>query len=104
MGAPGLGLQSRFWPGGTSLVCQCSRPHAFTAGGVGFIPSRTTKISHAAWPKNIKKRKKDFGRGHSHLMRRKWQPTPVFLPEESQGQRSLVGYSPWGHKESGTTE
>ena len=29
--------------------------------------------------------------------RRKWQPTPVFLPEESQGQRSLVGCSPWGH-------
>ena len=36
--------------------------------------------------------------------RRKWQPTPVFLPEESQGRRSLVGYSPWGHKESDTTE
>ena len=29
---------------------------------------------------------------------RKWQPTPVFLPGESQGQRSLVGYSPWGRK------
>ena len=29
-------------------------------------------------------------------------PTPVFLPGESQGQRSLVGYSPWGHKESDT--
>ena len=28
--------------------------------------------------------------------RRKWQPTPVFLPGESQGQRSLVGHSPWG--------
>ena len=28
--------------------------------------------------------------------RRKWQPTPVFLPGESPGQRSLVGYSPWG--------
>ena len=27
----------------------------------------------------------------------KWQPTPVFLPGESRGQRSLVGYSPWGH-------
>ena len=27
--------------------------------------------------------------------RREWQPTPVFLPEESHGQRSLVGYSPW---------
>ena len=30
-----------------------------------------------------------------------WQPTPVFLPGESHGQRSLVGYSPWGHTESG---
>ena len=35
--------------------------------------------------------------------RREWQPTPVFLPGESHGQRSLVGYSPWGHKESDTT-
>ena len=31
--------------------------------------------------------------------RRTWQPTPVFLPGESHGQRSLVGYSPWGHRE-----
>ena len=36
--------------------------------------------------------------------RRKWQPTPVFLPGKSHGQRSLAGYSPWGRKESGTTE
>ena len=36
--------------------------------------------------------------------RRAWQPTPVFLPGESHGQRSLVGYSPWGHKESNMTE
>ena len=36
--------------------------------------------------------------------RRKWQPTPVFLPWKSHGQRSLVGYSPWGHKELDTTE
>ena len=34
--------------------------------------------------------------------RRAWQPTTVFLPEESHGQRSLVGYGPYGHKESGT--
>ena len=34
------------------------------------------------------------------LWRRKWQPTPVFLPGESHGQRGLVGYSLWGHKES----
>ena len=31
--------------------------------------------------------------------RRKWQPTPVFLPRESHEQRSLTGYSPWGYKE-----
>ena len=36
--------------------------------------------------------------------RRKQQPTPVFLPGESHGQRSLVGYSPWGHKGSDTSE
>ena len=30
--------------------------------------------------------------------RRKWQPTIVFLPGKSHGQRSLAGYSPWGHK------
>ena len=33
--------------------------------------------------------------------RREWQPTPVFLPREPHGQRSLVGYSPWGHKRVG---
>ena len=32
-----------------------------------------------------------------------WQPTPVFLPGEPHGQRSLAGYSPWGHKESDTS-
>ena len=37
------------------------------------------------------------------LWRRKWQPTPVFLPGKSHGCRSLVGYSPWGHKGSDTT-
>ena len=36
--------------------------------------------------------------------RRKWQPTPVFLPGKFRGQRSLVGYSPWGRKESNMSE
>ena len=39
-----------------------------------------------------------------HLMRRKFQPTPVLLPGKSHGQRSVVGYSPWGRKESDTTK
>ena len=36
--------------------------------------------------------------------RRKWQAIPVFLPGEFHGQRSLAGYSPWGHKKSDTTK
>ena len=36
--------------------------------------------------------------------RREWLPTPIFLPGESYRRRSLVGYSPWGHKESETTK
>ena len=38
------------------------------------------------------------------LWRREWQHTSVFLPGESYGHRSLVGYSPWGCKESDTNE
>ena len=38
------------------------------------------------------------------LWRRKWQPTPVFLPGESQGRQSLVGCKLWGRTESDTTE
>ena len=35
--------------------------------------------------------------------RRTWQPTPVFLPGKSYGQKNLSGYSPWGHKDSDTS-
>ena len=38
------------------------------------------------------------------LWRRAWQPTPVFLPGETHGQRTLADYSPWGHKELDTAE
>ena len=41
---------------------------------------------------------------HGLCRRRKWQPTPVFLPTESRAQRSLVGCCPWGLTESDTTE
>ena len=36
--------------------------------------------------------------------RRRWHPTPVFLPRKVHGQRNLTGYSPWGRKELDTTE
>ena len=61
---------------GKEPACQCKRPKK-----PGFSP----------WVGKIR-------------WRRKWQPTPVYLPGESHGRRSLLGYSPWGHKESDTTE
>ena len=42
--------------------------------------------------------------GWEDLLEKEMQPTPVLLPGESQGRRSLIGYSPWGRKESDTTE
>ena len=41
---------------------------------------------------------------HCTIQRRKWQPTPVFLPRESCGQRSLVGCHLWGHTQLDMTE
>ena len=51
----------------------------------------------------------DARRGFDHWVRkfpwrRKWQPTPLFLPGKFHGQKSLGAYSPWGHKESDMTE
>ena len=63
------------WYSGTESACQFRRYRR-----LGF-QSRVGKIS---W-------------------KRKWQPTPAFLPRKSHGQGSLVGCSPWGHKESDTT-
>ena len=40
----------------------------------------------------------------SQLWRRQWHPTPVLLPGKSHGQRSLIGFSPWGREESDMTE
>ena len=52
---------------------------------------RYTRCSFGSWVRKIP-------------WRRKWQPTPVLLPAESCGQTSQIGYSPWGHRESDTTE
>ena len=41
---------------------------------------------------------------HFHALEKEWQPTPVLLPGESQGQGSLVGCRLWGRTESDTTE
>ena len=46
----------------------------------------------------------DGGDEGQQALRKARQPTPVFMPGESHGPRSLAGYSSWGHKESDTTE
>ena len=45
-----------------------------------------------------------FATNYTPSRRRQWHPTPVLLPGKSHGQRSLVGCSPWGRKESDMTE
>ena len=72
-------LYVRVDPGGASgkePACQCKRDKRG-----GFDP----RVGKIPW-------------------RRAWQPTPVFSPGESPGQKSLVGCSLWGHKESDTIE
>ena len=66
----------RRWPSGKETACQCRRHKRR-----GFDPW----VGKVPWSG-------------------KRQPTPAFLPGESHGQRSLVDYSPWGHKESGMTD
>ena len=63
------------WFSGKEFTCQCRRLRRH-----GFDP----EIRKILWS-------------------RKWQPSPVFLPEKSHEQRSLAGYSLWGCKESDTT-
>ena len=64
------------WCSGKESTCQCRRLKRF-----GFNPC----VRKIRW-------------------RKKWQPTPVFLPKKFHGLRSLAGYSRWGRKESDTTE
>ena len=79
------------------LNCHSSRSCLFLWSHCGFprwlkrirLPIQETKVRSLIW---------------KIPWRRKWQPTPVFLSGESHGQRSLAGYSPWGHKESDTAE
>ena len=79
--------------------------------GVGTHPLLCIKWASqvALMVKNLPANAGDKRHGFDHWVgkipwRRAWQPTPIFLPGESHGQRSLVGYSPWGRKESDTTE
>ena len=56
------------------------------------------------WKRNAKKKKIHLQYSNVFIRRRQWHPTPVLLPGKSHGWRSLEGCSPWGGKESDTTE
>ena len=71
-------------------------------GGMSRGPTEAPCVSfYKAWIYFIPLNVSVFGK---ILWKREWQPTPVFLPGDSHRQRSLVGYSPWGHKGVDTTE
>ena len=63
-------------------------------------------VSGGSVVKSLPVKARDMGSisGWEIPWRRTWQPTPVFLPGECHGQRSLAGYSPWGRIEWDTTE
>ena len=74
-------------------------------GEWGSIPSgKATPPLGLSWWLSSKEFACNAGDAGSIPWRRKWQPTPVFLPGKSHGQRSLVGYSPWGRKGSDVTD
>ena len=93
-------IQSKVFTG-TSLVVQWLSLHTSSVGGVGLILAQTVKCG-------LQCGRHDWATSLSlftlMLCRRKWQPTPVFLPGESQGRGSLVGCHLWGRTELDMTE
>ena len=80
-----------FWTVGLQFSLRRSQLKGFPGGSAvkNHLPSR--RHGFDPWIRKI-------------IWRRKWQPTPVFLPGESQGQESLVGCCLWGCTESDMTE
>ena len=64
----------------------------------GFPDGSVAKNLPAMWKMRVQ------SLGWEDPLEEKWQSTPVFSPGKFHGQRTLAGYSPWGHKESGITE
>ena len=81
-----------------------NRPNPLILANINHCKSSPSSSAVKNPPANVGDVNLIPGLERSPTWRRAWQPTPVFLPEESHGQRSLVGYSPCGHKESDMTE
>ena len=79
----------------------CSTPGSPVLHDLEFAQTHVHGVGDAIQPSHPP----GFARSYPFLTwRRQWHPTPVLLPGESHGPRSLVGCSPWGHTELDTTE
>ena len=83
----GIGLPPRFW----SLMVVFGTIVALAANNLPTNAGDVRDTDSGPWVRKIP-------------WKRTWQPTPVFLPGESHGQRSLAGYSPYDHKELDMSE
>ena len=115
--SPLFPFQGRCWPHHI-----WTRPSLWTMpwrgikGGLGIAPHSSTLAWKILWTEEPGRLQStgSLGVGHDWVtslslftfmhQRRKWQPTPVFLPGKSQGQRSLVGCCLWGRTDSDTTD
>jgi len=91
----------------TSLTIYISTPLTSDPTLLGITLSSQIEyaICHSHFPGGSDSKASVYNAGDpGSIWRRKWQSIPVLLPGKSHGQRSLVGYSPWGRKESDTTE
>ena len=95
-----LALPLWSWETRGTLLCQGTRQ-----GIRGERLGHSMSISGSDGKEFLQCRKPGFNPWVRNIpWKRKWQPTPMFLPGEPHGQRTLVGYSPWGYKELDTTE
>ena len=81
-------------------MCLCEWMKCPVRSKWGALLCGSTVISYGLWQKPVG----GLYQPANARRRRQWQPTLVLLPRKSHGWRSLVGYSPWGHEESDTTE
>ena len=98
---PTCGTQGKWTstePGWSSLGSKAEDNLASYCLHQASLVAQTVKNPPAVWETWVR------SLGWKDPLRRAWQPTPVFLPGDSYGQRGLVGYRPWGHKESDMTE
>ena len=96
------GYEVEVWEDLSSHILRCAE----CRDAFGFLPSFPWAPLVAQMVKNLLAMQETHVRSldRDDPWRRAWQPTPVFLPGGSHGQRSLVSYSPWGHKELDMTE